>query len=103
MLAAVTGAMDINWTNITNNFMQWSMQGYILAFGFFFWPFIFTVITGLVYVKHRSLVEAAVVLLILLCVFGNALIGVEIWTTIMYIIVALIFTGLFLQLLSKRR
>jgi len=74
-----------------------------MALGLFVWPLIFCAVIGYVYLKQQSFVAAAVATMILISVFGNYLAGMEIWVSIMYILVALAITALFLMFLSKRR
>ena len=92
-----------NFTYIQQNLMSWSMEGYANILGVFMWPFIFSVIVGYIYVKQESLVAAAVAILIIFAAFGDVLMGVDIFSMIMHIAVSLIFTGLVLLWISRRR
>ena len=95
--------MDVNWTNITTDFMDWSMQGYSNILGVFMWPVIFSAVIGYVYLKQQSAVAAAVAILIIFAAFSNAMLGVENWTSLMHIFVSLIATALFLLFLTRMR
>lgn len=92
-----------NWTYITQNFVEWSTKGYVLALGFLFWPMVFTSIIVYVYLKQQSLVALAVVSLIIFAAFGNALLNVEPFMNFLYIGVSLIMTALVLWFILKRR
>lgn len=94
---------DFNLTNITSNFFSWSLQGYIGILGFFFWPWVFTVISIYLYEKNQSAVVFAVVMLIFMAAFSNAWLQVGVYTSILQILVSLILTGLFLIFFTKRR
>jgi len=92
-----------NFTYWQENLFEQIMYGYNMALGLFVWPLIFCAVIGYVYLKQQSFVAAAVATMILISVFGNYLAGMEIWVSIMYILVALAITALFLMFLSKRR
>lgn len=92
-----------NFTYWMENFMDQAMLGYNIALGVFVWPLIFTAVIGYVYLKQQSFVAAAVAAMIIIAAFGNYMSGLLIWVNIMYILVALAITGLFLIFLSKRR
>ena len=92
-----------NFTYWMENLVELSMQGYITAFGFFFYPLLFSFIIAYVYLKLQSAVAAVIVILIIMAVFGNALMGVEAWVTVMHLFTALVITGLVLLFVSKRR
>ena len=95
--------MAVNFTYIMENFMQWSTQGYTTALGVIFWPLFFCGIIGYVYMKQQSLVAVTIVILIIFSVFGNALLGVTVFTILMYLIVSLVMTALFLIFMTKVR
>lgn len=92
----------MNFTNITQNFISWSLQGYTTALGFIFWPLFMSIIIGIIYIHSRSLTVLAVVTLIFVIVFGNTLLGVEAWMTFMQIAVSLILTVLVLVVIIRR-
>ena len=79
------------------------MQGYIMAMGFFFWPLFFSGIIIYVYLKYQSFTMVAVIILILIAVFSDALAGVPAFYNFLYIATALIFTALILMFISRRR
>lgn len=92
-----------NFTYIQENLVAWSLQGYVTVLGFFFLPLIFCIISGYVYLNQCSATAAVVALLILFSIFGEMLLGVEIFTMLMHIIVALVMTALLLIFLTKVR
>jgi hypothetical protein len=92
-----------NFSYWITHFNEMIFSPYNAALGLFVWPLIFTGVIGYVYVKQESYVAAAVSALILMAVFSNAMTGMEIWVSLIYILVALAITGLFLIFLSKRR
>lgn len=92
-----------NWTYFTENFMSLGFQPYITVLGFVFWPIIFTTIIGYTYLKQQSATSAAVIGLIIFAIFGNYLVGVDIWITAMYLLISLAITGLILVFISKNR
>jgi hypothetical protein len=92
-----------NWTYWMENLVQLSFEGYIRVLGYFFYPVMFSFIIAYVYVRMQSLTAAAVAILVIIAVFGNALVGVEPWITVLHISVALIVTALLLIFIIKRR
>jgi len=92
-----------NFTYWQQHLFEQIMYGYNAVLGLFVWPLIFTAVIGYVYLKQQSFVAAAVAAMIIIAVFGNYMVGMEIWVSLMYILVALAITALFLMFLSKRR
>jgi len=92
-----------NWTYISQNLVEWSLQPYITAMGFLFWPTMFSAVIGYVYLRNQSLVSAAIISLILFGVFGNLLMNVDLWISTMQILISLIITGLVLVFLTRMR
>lgn len=95
--------MQHNFTWIREHFVEWTLQGYEIALGGFFWVILFASIIGYIYLKQRSYTVAAVTILIIVAVFSNALMGVPVVMIFLYIVVALIMTALFLMLFIKIR
>ena len=60
-----------NITYIMENFWEWSLQGYVDVFGFFFWPIMFSGIIGYIYLKSTSATSATVVILLLCGAFAT--------------------------------
>ena len=79
------------------------MSGYTTALGVFVWPLIFSAILGYVYLKNQSLLMVAAGALMIMAVFGNALIGMEVWINLLYVLTALIIAALFLIFFVRRR
>ena len=92
-----------NFSYIQENFWEFAFQGYTYVLGFLFYPVFFSIIIAYVFVNKQSLTAAAIVILSIFAVFGNALLGVELWVNLMYIVVSLIVTILVLVFLTKRR
>lgn len=95
--------MPTNFTYWQEHLMEQIMLGYHIALGLFVWPLIFMAVIGYVYFKQQSYVAAAVAAMIIVSVFGNYMVGMEIWISLMYILVALAVTALFLIFLTRRR
>ena len=92
-----------NWTYWIQNLPEQALLGYTNIVGVFLWPLIFTAIIGYIYLKNQSVAIAAVGILIIFAAFTNALMGIEPWYSLMYILVALVITALFLVFLTKMR
>lgn len=92
-----------NWSYIQGNLTQWLLQGYTNVLGIFVWPIIFTAILGYIYLKNQSLVVVAAGILMVMAVFGNALVGVDVWINLLYVLTAVIVASLFLIFFVRRR
>ena len=92
-----------NFTYIFSHFFEWSLQGYVHLLGFWFWPIVFTTVGGYIYMKQQSVVAWAIGMLILIAIMTNAVVGVNVWFSIMHILVSLVVTGLFLVFITKYR
>ena len=79
------------------------MSGYTMVLGVFVWPLIFTGIIGYVYLKNQSLVIAVAAILMIMAVFGNALVGVDVWINLLYVFSAIVIAVLFLIFFVRRR
>lgn len=96
--------MDLNFTEIMNNFIDFSTQGYTHIFSILFWPIVFTAIIGYVYMKQQSIVAAAVATLLIFAAFGSSLLmGMSAFNSIMLIFTSLALTALVLLFISKVR
>jgi len=92
-----------NFTWIQQHFVEWTMSGYTMVLGVFVWPLIFTGIIGYVYLKNQSLVIAVAAILMIMAVFGNALVGVDVWINLLYVFSAIVIAVLFLIFFVRRR
>jgi hypothetical protein len=92
-----------NSTYIQQHFIEWAMSGYTTVLGVFVWPIIFTAILGYVYLKNQSLIVVLAAILMIMAVFGNALVGVDVWINMLYVFTALIVASLFLIFFVRRR
>ena len=95
--------LEHNYTWIMQHFFTYGTQAYTNIIGFFFWPWIFTVIGGYVYLKNQSVVAYAVFMLIIFAAFGNTFVNVELWVTFVQITFSLAIMGLFLIFFTKIR
>jgi len=92
-----------NFTWIAQNFVTWSTQGYINSMGFLFWPLFFSGIIGYVYLKQQSLVAVALVILLIMAVFIDALLSVPAFVILLQLIVTFVIMALILAFLTKYR
>jgi hypothetical protein len=92
-----------NFTYIQQHFFEWALSGYTTVLGVFVWPLIFTGVIGYIYLKNQSLVMAAAAVLMIMAVFGNALVGVDIWINLLYVFTAIVVASLFLIFFVRRR
>lgn len=79
------------------------MSGYTTVLGVFVWPIIFTGILGYIYLKNQSLVVVVAGILMVMAVFGNALMGVDAWINMLYVFTAMVVAALFLFFFVRRR
>jgi VIT1/CCC1 family predicted Fe2+/Mn2+ transporter len=94
-----------NLSYIMNDFMNWSMQGYTIALGFFVWPIIFSAIIGYIYVKNVSAVSASVAIIIIFASFATTgwIAGVPVIVMFLQLVVAFALTGLVIYFIIRRR
>lgn len=92
-----------NWTYLMNNFVEVTFQGYVMALGVVFWPLFFTAIIGYVYVKQKNIISPAIASLLIFSIFGEALLGVDIFITIVHVLVTFAITAMLLLFLARRR
>jgi len=87
------------------NFWSWSLQGYINAVGFLFYPIVFSAIIGYIYLKNQSALTAVIAILLFFGAFvgTNVLARVSAFNMIMYLIVTLVSAALVLVFVSKWR
>jgi len=92
-----------NFTYWSEHFFEMAFLGYQNAIGFLFWPLIFTAVLAYVYQKSQSLVAVAATILIITAGFGNHLMNVNIYFSILHIFTALILSILVLIFITKMR
>jgi hypothetical protein len=92
-----------NFTYIQQHLVEWAMSGYTTVLGVFVWPIIFTGVLGYLYLKNQSLVILAAGILMIMAVFGNALLGVDVFINLLYVVTAMIVAALFLIFFVRRR
>ena len=85
--------------------MEWSMQGYTTAIGYFVWPIVFAGIIGYVYIKNTSVAAASVAILIVFTSFSTVswIAGVPALVMLFQLVVAISITGLILYFVTRRR
>jgi len=85
--------------------MDWSMQGYTTAIGYFVWPIIFAGVIGYIYIKNTSAISASVAIIIIFTCFSMTgwIAGVPTLVMLFQLIVALSMTGMILYFVSRRR
>lgn len=99
--------IDINYTNITRDFWDWSLQGYNIGVGieFYFYPLIFSAILGYLYIKTESAVVLGVASILL--VGGYAASGVfdrvGPFVTLLQVITTLALVGLIVLFVTRWR
>jgi hypothetical protein len=94
---------DLNFTYIQHNIIQWTTQGYVTVFGFFFLPIFYMGIIGYVYTRMKSATAAVVAILIILSAMGNAFADVPLLVSFLQITVALIMSILVVFFISRIR
>ena len=63
--------LDINWTNVSSNWMSWFFTGYFVVIGeVWFYPLVFFGIIGYIYALSQSATAAAVAITIMFTVLG---------------------------------
>jgi len=94
---------DLNFTYIQHHIIEWSLQGYVTVFGFFFLPLFYMGIIGYVYTKMKSATAAVVAILIVVSAAGEAFAGVPLLFSVLQILVALVMSILVVVLLTRIR
>jgi hypothetical protein len=94
---------DLNFTYIQHHFIEWSTQGYVIVFGFFFLPIFYMGIIGFVYTRMKSVTAAVVAILIIFSTMGNAFMKVPLLASFLQITVALIMSVLVVFFISRIR
>jgi len=94
---------DLNFTYIQHHLIEWSLQGYVTVFGFFFLPIFYMGIIGYVYTKMKSATAAVVAILVIVSAMGEAFAGVPTLVSVLQILVALVMSVLVVVLLTRIR
>ena len=94
-----------NFTTIMENFWEWSLQGYVNAVGFLFYPIVFSAIIGYIYLKNQSALSATIAILLFFGAFGatGVLANVPALMMVFYLITTLVSGVLVLLFVSKWR
>ena len=85
--------------------MEWTMQGYTVALGYFVFPVIFSGIIGYIFLKNSSAMSAAIAIIIIFTTLSMTgwIAGVPLLALFFQVVVALAITGLVLYMLTRRR
>ena len=101
-----------NITIPTFNFSEWqpnlftmSIMGYVQVVNIFFWPIVFSGIIAYVYRKNMSAVSAGVAILIIFAgtATSDVFLGADVFVLFMQLALTLVFTGLVVVFLLRRR
>jgi len=97
---------DVNWTNISSNWIDYSLTGYENIFGVWVYPLIFIGLIGYVYCVNHSAFSAAAAICILFAVFGVTGVFSQPetfnFTLISWVVMIFSFAGLFVILIVKK-
>ena len=98
---------DVNWSNISGNWIEYALTGYENIFGAWVYPLMFLGLIGYVYCINRSAFSAAALICIMFSVFGVTGILSEPetlnFTLISIIVTVFSFAGLFVVLFLKNK
>ena len=97
--------MEINYSNISQNWMDFFLGSYKTVMGVWVWPLIFLGIVGYVYAVQKSATAAAVALCIIFGIFGatDVLSNAGEFTQFAYLMSVLSIAGAFTALFIKHR
>jgi hypothetical protein len=94
---------DLNFTYIQHHIVEWTTQGYVVVFGFFFLPIFYMGIIGYVYTRMKSATAAVVGILIVISAMSDAFLGVPLLMSFLQIVVALVMSVLVVYFISRIR
>jgi hypothetical protein len=96
---------DINWSNISGNWMGWFTEGYTNILGVWFYPLVFAGIIGYVYALSHSATAAAVTICLAFGIFGVAGIFADVpqFANIMYAVILASFSGAMIAIFAGRK
>ncbi len=96
---------DINWSNISSDWMGWFTKGYVDILGIWFYPMILAGIIGYVYALSHSVTAAAVLIALAFGVFGISGIfsGVPEFAALSWGIVVASFSAVFVAIFTGRK
>lgn len=97
---------EVNWSNITTNWVDWLMSGYDNIFGNWTYPLIFLGVIGYVYCVSRSAMVAAAAICLTFGIFGATAVfrypDIAEFSVMGWIIVIVSFAGMFTTLFVAR-
>ena len=96
---------EINWTNVSGNWIQFAMSGYTNIFENFTYPLIFLGIIGYIYCITKSAIGAAIGICIVFVIYGGSAVfnypESSLFSFLGWIIVIVSFAGLFTALFVR--
>ena len=99
--------LEVNWTNISSDWIGWTMSGYDAIFGHWTYPLIFLGIIGYVYSINRSAMSAAAAICLVFGIYGALAIfrypDIAEFSMLGWIIVIISFAALFTTLFTMRQ
>lgn len=99
--------LEVNWSNISADWIGWLMTGYDNVLGNWVFPLIFLGIAGYVYCMSRSAVTAAASICLIFGIFGVTNIfrypDLATVSMISWLIVIVSFVGVFVTLFTRKR
>ena len=97
--------LEINYSNISQDWMGFFLQGYKSIFGIWMWPLFFIGLVGYVYAVQKSATAAAVTICIIFGIFGatGALANAGEFTTLSFVLSVFSIAGAFTALFIKNR
>ena len=98
--------LQVNWSDITDNWVEYAFTGYSNIFGDWVYPLIFLGLIGYIYCVNKSAFSAAAAICIIFAVFGVTGIfsspDTMYFTLISWVILIFSFAGLFVVLIVKK-
>lgn len=98
---------EVNWTNISADWVGYIMKGYDSIFNHWTYPLIFLGVVGYIYCVNRSAMSAAAAICIIFGVYGITGIfrygDIAQFSLLSWVIVIVSFSGLFTTLFIRKR
>lgn len=95
----------INFTNFSQDFINWTLTPFQAIVGFLIWPIIFTSVIVFIYVITENIGSTIAAIFIVFALFGttNAFIQAPEFSSIFFIVTVAGLAGLVLTIFVKRR
>ena len=98
---------EVNWTNISSDWIGYILTGYDNIFGNWTYPLMFLGVVGYIYCLNRSAMSAAAAICIIFGVYGVTGIfrygEIAEFSLLSWVIVIMSFSGLFTTLFIRKR